>query len=91
MNASRQLNRGFVVGLSLTVALLGFGARNLVAASPAPAAAAASALARIHIDNFGRVDDTYYRGAQPDGRDYDDLAALGVKTVIDLTQNGRSD
>jgi uncharacterized protein (TIGR01244 family) len=38
-----------------------------------------------HIDNFGRVDAQYYRGAQPEGRDYADLAALGVKTVIDLT------
>ena len=38
----------------------------------------------IAIGNFGRVDDTYYRGAQPRGRDYADLAGLGVKTVIDL-------
>jgi protein tyrosine/serine phosphatase len=39
----------------------------------------------IGIDNFGRISSTYYRGAQPDGRDYADLAALGVKTVINLT------
>jgi protein tyrosine/serine phosphatase len=37
------------------------------------------------IDNFARVNDTYFRGAQPQGRDYEDLAALGVKTVINLT------
>ena len=42
----------------------------------------------IGIDNFGRINETYYRGAQPDGRDYTDLAALGVKTVIDLQQDG---
>ena len=42
----------------------------------------------IAIDNFGRVNDNYYRGAQPAGRDYADLAALGVKTVIDLTEDG---
>jgi tyrosine-protein phosphatase SIW14 len=42
-------------------------------------------LSRIRIDNFGRVDATYYRGAQPKGGDYADLASLGVKTVIDLT------
>ena len=42
----------------------------------------------IRISNFGRVDDTYYRGAQPKGRDYADLAALGVKTVIDLQGDG---
>jgi tyrosine-protein phosphatase SIW14 len=39
----------------------------------------------IAIDNFGRINDAYYRGAQPQGRDYEDLAALGVKTVVDLT------
>jgi len=41
----------------------------------------------IHIDNFGRVNDTYYRGGQPRGHDYADLAALGVKTVINLTSD----
>jgi protein-tyrosine phosphatase len=45
------------------------------------------ALSSIRIDNFGRVGDTYYRGAQPAGRDYQDLAALGVKTVINLTSD----
>ena len=44
--------------------------------------------ARISIDNFGRVNATYYRGAQPKGREYADLAALGVKTVIDLQEDG---
>jgi protein tyrosine/serine phosphatase len=45
-------------------------------------------LSNIRIDNFGRINDGYYRGAQPRGQDYADLAALGVKTVIDLTQDG---
>jgi len=47
-------------------------------------------LSNIRIDNFGQVDTGYYRGAQPDGRDYRDLAALGVKTVIDLQRDGES-
>ena len=42
---------------------------------------------QIRIDNFGRVDATYYRGSQPEGRDYADLAALGVKTIINLTSD----
>jgi tyrosine-protein phosphatase SIW14 len=46
------------------------------------------ALDNIRIANFGRVNDTYYRGAQPGGRDYSDLAALGVKTIIDLQDYG---
>ena len=45
------------------------------------------AVSRIHIDNFGKIDDTYYRGSQPDGSDYVDLASLGVKTVINLTSD----
>jgi protein tyrosine/serine phosphatase len=51
----------------------------------------APALPLIHIDNFGRVSDTYYRGAQPDVRGFADLAKFGVKTVIDLTADGRAD
>ena len=51
-------------------------------------ASAGIANANVTIDNFGRISDAYYRGAQPQGRDYDDLAALGVKTVIDLTADG---
>jgi len=43
--------------------------------------------APIRIDNFGRISPTYYRGAQPEAGDYADLAALGVKTVINLTSD----
>jgi protein tyrosine/serine phosphatase len=48
-------------------------------------------LANIRIKNFGRINENYYRGAQPDDRDYAALATLGVNTVIDLTRDGRSD
>jgi tyrosine-protein phosphatase SIW14 len=42
----------------------------------------------VSIENFGRVNSNYYRGGQPDGRDYADLAALGIRTVIDLRDDG---
>jgi protein tyrosine/serine phosphatase len=42
----------------------------------------------INIDNFGQVNPAYYRGGQPNGQDYADLAALGIKTVIDLQKDG---
>ena len=45
------------------------------------------AFSNIHIRNFGKMDDRFYRGAQPDESDYKDLKALGVKTVIDLQDN----
>jgi len=38
----------------------------------------------IKIKNFGQMDERFYRGAQPGEEDYKDLAALGIKTVIDL-------
>ena len=43
---------------------------------------------KTRISNFGCINETFYRGAQPKGRDYDDLAAMGVKTVIDLQEDG---
>lgn len=38
----------------------------------------------LKIKNFGQMDARFYRGAQPKEQDYRDLAALGIKTVIDL-------
>lgn len=61
---------------------------GIAADKSSTATAAASKAPAIAIDNFGRISDTYYRGSQPDGRDYTDLAALGVKTVIDLQEDG---
>ena len=43
----------------------------------------------IQIKNFGCVNETFYRGAQPKERDYADLAAIGVKTIIDLQRDGK--
>jgi len=55
--------------------------------SATPANSAAVALANIHIDNFGQVGDRYYRGAQPKAGDYAALAALGIKTIVNLTSD----
>lgn len=46
---------------------------------------------KIQIKNFGSINETFYRGAQPKERDYADLAAMGVKTVIDLQRNGQEE
>ena len=43
----------------------------------------------IKIDNFGQMDANFYRGARPKPEEFKNLAALGVKTVIDLTDNSR--
>ncbi|HEY9233015.1 MAG TPA: tyrosine-protein phosphatase [Blastocatellia bacterium] len=45
---------------------------------------------KIHIKNFGQMDERFYRGAQPRAEDFKDLAALGIKTVIDLRDDPAS-
>ena len=45
----------------------------------------------VHIDNFGRVNEHYYRGALPTEQDFADLAKLGVKATIDLTNGDDED
>ena len=59
----------------------------LVAFSFASPLLARAGIPGITIDNFARVDTTYYRGSQPEGRDYNALATLGVKSVINLTSD----
>jgi len=43
----------------------------------------------IKIKNFGQMDERFYRGARPKDQDLKALAAMGVKTIIDLTDNSR--
>lgn len=54
------------------------------------ASAAQRDASNIGIRNFGCINGDYYRGAQPRERDYADLAAAGVKTVIDLQKDGEA-
>ena len=76
---------------SYTAALLLVGvltAPSAALATPAPAESARAVdLSAIRIDNFGRVNTNYYRGAQPEGRDYESLAALGIRTLVNLTSD----
>lgn len=39
------------------------------------------------IENFGKVNDNYYRGSQPIADEFMELKKLGIKTVIDLRQD----
>ena len=43
----------------------------------------------IKISNFGQLDENFYRGARPKPEELKTLAALGIKTIIDLTDNTR--
>ena len=71
VHSSRLLRTAAALALACAVALpASAGPKNQVA--------------RVAIENFGQVNDHLYRGAQPYGRDYEDLAALGVRVIIDL-------
>jgi protein tyrosine/serine phosphatase len=72
----------------LTVlALLG----ALVLSGPAFAQATADAAKSVTIFNFAKVSDDYYRGGQPLADHFDELQALGIKTIVNLTneEDGR--
>jgi protein tyrosine/serine phosphatase len=62
-----------VLGIVLTIAAVSFAKTH---SDPA--------FSNIKIKNFGQMDKRFYRGAQPNEEDYKDLAALGIKTIIDL-------
>jgi protein tyrosine/serine phosphatase len=62
-------------------------ALSLVLAGPAFAQAPLRAITAdsVTIYNFAKVNDRYYRGGQPLGEHFADLAALGVTTIVNLT------
>jgi protein tyrosine/serine phosphatase len=84
LRLNSQLIRRYTAALALTLSLA-----TPAVARPDSASSAAGVvdIAKVHITNFGRVSPTYYRGGQPKGHDYSDLAALGVKTLINLTSD----
>jgi protein tyrosine/serine phosphatase len=68
----------------LALSIAGPSAAQTTATAPIKAAVN-KAISRIQIDNFGQVNANYFRGAMPKGKDFTDLASIGVKTLIDLT------
>ena len=80
--------RRHLTGLALAVAI----AAPVAAKEVRPQVTAAVREPAVRIDNFGRINERYYRGAMPQDEDFAALAKLGVKTTIDLTdQDGESD
>jgi tyrosine-protein phosphatase SIW14 len=45
---------------------------------------------KVSIKNFGQMDDRFFRGGQPKQDEYPELAALGIRTVIDLQDDPTS-
>ena len=46
-----------------------------------------SSATNVNIKNFGQMDDRFFRGGQPKEDQYHELAALGIKTIIDLRED----
>jgi protein tyrosine/serine phosphatase len=69
--------RAFVAAI-LTV--LSFAAMNFAQTKTSPD------FSNITIENFGQMDEHFYRGAQPKKAEFQQLKALGINTVIDLQE-----
>jgi tyrosine-protein phosphatase SIW14 len=79
MSFIRKFSPAFISALALVIALAGQSfAKGKDAKFP-----------NIKIKNFGQMDENFYRGSRPNEEDYAALAGLGVKTIIDLTDNSR--
>src|SRR5437763_8537532 len=78
MKLIRRFSPAFIASLALVLSLsaVSFGKGN-------------PKFPNIKIKNFGQMDDRFYRGARPQNEDFKALANLGVKTIIDLTDNSR--
>ena len=79
MGFNKKLSPALIVTLTLIFALSGLSL----------AQEKEDKFPNIKIKNFGQMDERFYRGARPKERDYPALAELGVKTIIDLTDNSR--
>jgi len=79
MRSMGRFSPALLVSLALFLAL----------SAPAFAKGKVNQFPNVKIKNFGQMDDRFYRGARPKTEDYPALAALGVKTIIDLTDNSR--
>ena len=64
-----------------------FGVISFVLASQISAVsqeAQKAEISGVKIKNFGQMDERFFRGGQPKKEQFQQLAALGIKTVIDL-------
>ena len=50
-----------------------------------------SEVSGVSIENFGKVNDHYYRGSQPDAEEFAQLKRFGIRTVIDLREDYKKD
>ena len=75
-NRARLSSRVWLVALAAMLALTGMAASVTKTKTEA-----------YGIENFGKVNENYYRGSQPDAAGFARLKELGIKTVIDLRKD----
>jgi len=66
-------------------------AATLVLVAAAAMGAREGKASGIPVENFGKVNENYYRGSQPDAESFAELRRLGIKTVIDLRKDSRAE
>jgi protein tyrosine/serine phosphatase len=87
---SIKVKRGvFLVRFVLLLAVIAIAAGFSFGQAPAEKPAGKN-LSEIQIKNFGQMDERFFRGAQPRETDFQDLAALGINTVIDLRDDAKA-
>jgi protein tyrosine/serine phosphatase len=74
-------NRSYLSVLLAVVALVLASSANAISQE------VEKSTAKVDIKNFGQMDERFFRGAQPKEDQYGQLAALGIKTVIDLRED----
>jgi len=77
-NLLRHYSAVLIAGFVLSLSFVG----NALAQS--------SDISSVKIKNFGQMDERFFRGGQPKQEDYKQLAALGIHTVVDLTDDPKS-
>jgi tyrosine-protein phosphatase SIW14 len=77
------MKRIFLSSLLTLMAIVSFGMIASAQTSP-------SNFQGISIANFGKMDDNFYRGAQPAASDYKALKDFGISTIIDLRSDYES-
>jgi tyrosine-protein phosphatase SIW14 len=81
---SSNKTRALMIAFSLAIALCVVSSARSNEKSEKSSSNSRTGSTAVGVENFGKVTDFYYRGAQPKGDEYNQLAAIGVKTIIDL-------
>jgi len=80
----KNLSRALLLSI---VAIIGLSAAGFGQTSPVKVFNGT----KVGISNFGQMDERFFRGGRPGKNDFATLKAIGVDTIIDLTDNSRDE